>query len=107
MTRGEAGAVPPCDHCHMTSIGVGPGPTRRPDGAATRIRRALSAWRLPSERQPPVVLGEAHIAGIDAEPHADPQADRDQHDVAAPHILGVEAADEISVALGLRIAAEE
>src|SRR4051794_20688247 len=85
------GAIPPRHHCGVTSIGFGRRPTRRPSGPATSIRRALSTWRLPLERQPAVVFGEAHIAGIDAEPHADAEADRNQHDIAAPHILGVEA----------------
>src|SRR4051795_13105138 len=102
----ERGAAPPRHHCGVTSIGFGRGPTRRPSGPVTSKRRALSTWRLPLKRQPAIVLGEAHIAGIHAETHADAEADRDQHDVAAAHILGVEAADEISVTLGLGIAAE-
>src|SRR5471032_3316713 len=103
MLHNDVVAVPPRDHCPVTSIGFGRRPTRRPSGPATSIRRALSTWRLPLERQPAIVLGEAHIAGIDAEAQADAEADRDQHHVAAPHILGVEAADEISVALCLGI----
>src|SRR5690242_3541720 len=69
--------------------------------------RVYARGGSPSERQPAIMLGKPHVARVDAEPHADAEADRDQHHVAAPHILGVEAADEISMALGLGIAAEQ
>ena len=73
------------------------GETLRPGGWSSSARLREQVRRL--ERDPAVALGKAHVAGVDAEPHADAQPDRDQHDVAAAHILGVEAADEIGMAL--------
>src|SRR5687767_11786109 len=73
--------------------------------ARSRIKSRMTA--APSERQPAVALGEAHVAGVDAQPEADAEPDRDQHHVAAPQILGGEAADEIGVALGAGEALEQ
>ncbi len=58
---------------------------------------------LLSEWQPILFLAELHIADVRAEPCADADADRDEHDVAAAQIARVEAADQIGGAFARRI----
>ena len=70
-----------------------------PDFNLVLARRARIAGL---ERQPVVLFGEFHVAGIDAEPQADAEADRDQHDIAPPQIAAGKPADDIGIAFRCR-----
>src|SRR3546814_20647568 len=69
------------------------GDRKRKARAEARAVAPLASRR--SEGQPALLLAEFHIADIGAEPRADTDPDRDQHDIAAPQIGGVDTAAQL------------